>query len=294
MKVIQAYVKGWLRVFNSKRIVGVMYLLNFVLALLSAIPIKGLLGSTVSNSLSLGRSKGGFDYTFLNEINQQYGDRISAILDQTLLFVLLFVVASVFMIGGVLHVFKKDQLNYRLGNFWRGGLKYFGRLFRLTCYFLLVHGLVFLIFFKIFSVMCDGLNPFNMRSEEQMIHAGMILLPIYLIFFTLIALIQDFAKVHLVHTQPKLLFQTFWGSFKLVFKNLGKFFGLYLLNIITFFAVTGVYWLASSQTEGITNSAVLFTFILGQIFILARIAMKLLNLSSITYLYKWTREGYMR
>lgn len=281
-------------VFRNKRIWGLMYLINFALALFAALPVSGWLGQSVKHSLALGRSQSGFDYTFLSEMYRNFEEPINAILNQTVLFTILFTLASVFMVAGVLTILKKDRESFSLTTFLRGGSKYFWRLLRLTFYFLIVQAVVFAFFMMIFFILCDGLNPFAMESDQQLVDTARLIGPIYMLCFVFVAMIQDYGKIHMVHQDPNLLFQTFWGSFKLVFKNLGKFSLLYLMNILTFLAVLGVYWKLSESFDRMTMSSIMLFFILGQIFIVARIAIKLLNLSSATYLYRWTREGYAK
>jgi len=294
MKVIQAYVKGWSSIFRNKRLLLLMYLVNFVLALCSTIPVSGLLGRSLKYSVAFEQNQSGFDYTFFSEMYKRFEDQINGILDQTILFVALFLLASVFLIGGALNIFKASEEGFRFKTFWEGASKYFWRLLRLTIYFLLLHGGVLCFFFLLFSLISGGLNPFEIDSEKQWIDATMILLPIYVLVFTLISMIQDYAKIQLVDQDPPLLFGTFWGSFQLVLKNIGKFFFLYLLNILTFFFCFGIYYWLSDQFDQTTMGSIFLFFLLGQIFILTRISIKLVNLSSATYLYQWTREGYIK
>lgn len=294
MKALHAYFKGWATVFRYKQIGLILYLFNFVLALLAALPVSGFLGRSVGYSMSLGRSQADFDYTFWGELYQRFEQQINGILDQTILFLALFFLISVFLMGGILDYFKNNEERFQLRNFWNACSDFFWRILRLTIYFLLIQGLILALFFAIFTAMCDGLNPFAMESEEQLMDAAMLLFPIYIIVFTFVSMIQDYAKIHLVREQPNLLFKIFRETFSIVLKNIGKFSFLYSLNILTFLLVFALYWWISERFDGMTMRSVNLLFIIGQIFLLARIAIKLLNLSSATYLYEWTREAYSK
>lgn len=292
MKALQAYIKAWGTLFRNKRMWGIFYLANLGLAFLAAIPVSGFLGNNVGHSLSLKRSVEEFDYLFLNELMNEYGALIRSILDQSLLFTLLFLLLSVFMVGGFLYVLKKDQERFSFVLFLIGCSKYFWRMLRVTIYFLLIQVFVLFLFFSFFSLMVDGLSPFEMESERQLTNSFMILGPIYLLAFTIISMIHDYTKIHIVHKKPKWLFGTFWEGFKITFQNFRKFFFLYFLNILTFFLGLGIYYMVKGIFGTETMLAVFLTFFIGQIFIFFRIGIKLLNLSNATYLYKWTREGY--
>ncbi len=294
MKALQAYFSGWSSVFRNKRMWLLVYIVNFALAFLAAWPVSGFLGKTVRYSMSLERSLPEFDYTFLAEMQKKFGNQINAILDQTTLFIIIFLLLSVFMTGGILNIFKKGEEMFRLKTFWKGCSKYFWRILRLTIYFLAIHGIILFLFFLVFKSWCSGLNPFEMESEKELIDAFMFLSPLYILVFTIIAMVQDYAKIHMVHENPTILLNTFWASFKLVFSDIGKFSFLYFLNILTLGIAFGIYYLLSNQFEGITMTSIMILFVIGQLFIIARIAIKLLNLASATYLYKWTRKGYIK
>ena len=289
MKSLKAYLKGWSSLFCYKWMLMLLYLSNFILAFLAAIPVSGFLGNTVGHSLSLERSVEAFDYIFLNELMNEYRDLIISIPNQSVLFVALFLLFSIFLMGGVLNVLKKDQEHFSFNVFLKGCAKYFWRLFRLNVYFIAIQLGVLAFFFFLFSVICNGLSPFEMESEKQIIDALLILTPIYLLIFTIISMIQDYSKIHLVHQDPGLLFKTFRESFTIVFKNFWRFFFLYLLNIITLLVSFGIYWFLKGLFDASTMLSVFLMFVIIQLFVIARVGVKMLNLSSATYLYKWTR-----
>jgi hypothetical protein len=293
MKVLSAYSKGWLLVIRNKRIWALLYLVNLVLALFAAIPLSGFLGKTIGDSTLLGSSLPGFDYTFIGELLQQYNLQIDRILDQTFFSIFIFLGVSVFLMGGALHLFRQGVAIFDWSDYWLGCRKYFWRLLRLTFYFLIVHTVTLLVFVTIFASMCEGLNPFLMESEKQMLDAFMVLSPIYLIFFTLITMVHDYAKVHLVALDYKWIYKPFLESFRISFKNSGRFIALYCLNIFTFLIAFGLYWWGSSFFEAVDSSAIIMLLLIGQIFIIIRVAIRLLFWSSATYLYQWTRPQYI-
>lgn len=293
MKVLRAYTKGWSRVFRHKGIWGLMYLANLGLALFAAIPFSGFLGRTVGHSPALGKSLPGFDYTFIGEMLQNYGLQIDRLLDRTYFSIFIFLLVSIFLTGGALHIYRNNEMEFSWEAFWLGCRKYFWRLFRLAIYFLIVHGVLLFLFFAVFSSMSDGLNPFQMESEKQMLDAFMILGPFYLLCFTLVTMIHDYAKIHVVQKDERWLYQPFWDSFRITFKNIGRFLTLYCLNILTFLLTFGLYWWGSSFFEAIHISEITLLLIIGQLFIIARVAIRLVFWSSATYLYQWTKPGHV-
>ena len=67
----------------------------------------------------------------------------------------------------------------------------------------------------------------------------MVLIPIYLFLATILFMIQDYAKVHIIHHDSNLITRPIRNAFQFVFKNFRKCMGLYLLNLLTFLAFFG-------------------------------------------------------
>ncbi|MEM6963398.1 MAG: hypothetical protein AAF573_01450 [Bacteroidota bacterium] len=103
---------------------------------------------------------------------------------------------------------------------------------------------------------------------------------------TILFMIQDYAKVHIIHHDGKVITQPIKNAFRFVFSNFRKCFGLYILNILTFLVFFGIYWIASNSFRSDTTPTILLFFLIGQVFILSRIAVKLLNLGSAFSLYE--------
>ena len=286
MKAIKAYFKGWTAILDNKRLWLMLYLLNFCFAIIAAIPLSGLLSDTLGQSLAAREMLTGFNYTFFTDMLNEYGEAIWGIFNQSVGYVLLFFFLSVFLMGGILFTFIRNQASFQAGEFWQACGNYFWRLFRLTFYFLIIHGLVLGIFVWLYFVFTGGLSPLEMENEAQLIHNFQIIFPIYLLVATLFFMIHDYAKIHLVAANPKWLNRTLWQSFAIVFKNLGQFGLLYLLNILTFLILYGIYFFFRGKLQ---VDSVLLLFLLSQVFIFGRIGTRLLNLSSASFLYQQRR-----
>lgn len=193
-----------------------------------------------------------------------------------------YLLLSIFLVGGILNVFKNREQGYNLMIFWSGCSKYFWRMLRLTIYFLLIQLVIFGLFFTLFTSFASGW-PERIHNEGAIVQRGLLLLPIYLLISTVFFMIQDYAKIHVVATDKSILFQPILQAFKWVFKNFSQTFLLYLLNLLTFGLLFFIYW----QLDG--GNAILAAFLIGQFFILTRIGTKLLNLASATELYQHRR-----
>ena len=286
MNAISAYIAGWKAVFRNGRMWLALYLLNFLLALLAAIPFSGYLGKTIGQSLEPGRNLSGFNYTFINDFIREYGQGLSPILDASMGFILLYLLFSVALMGGILLVFRHFSEPFQWGLFRQGCFRFFWRLLRLTVYFMLLHVAVLGLFGWFFYLATDGFAVFQMETEFELVRPLYFILPVYLLVALALFMVQDYAKVHVVQVDETLLTRPIRQAFGLVFRNFGPFFLLYLLNIASLLVLFTLYWWVSSRFQATSGRTIAWLFMLGQAFIVGRIGLRLLNLSSATYLYQ--------
>jgi hypothetical protein len=283
MAIIKSYQSGWKKIWRNKRMWVLLYLLNFVFALLSAVPFSGFLSKSLGHTLATSNMLEGFDYTFIADLIREYGSGFSVVMNLSVGIILLFFIFSIFWMGGILSILKSEDNDYSFRKFWQGSAFQFWKLIRLTFYFTFFQVVLLGIFAFIF--LQQGVNPLEIESEVTIINSLMILMPIYLWFATIIFMIQDYAKVHIAHQETKWIFQSIKNAFQFIFKNFRKCFGLYLLNILTFFAFFGIYWILSNSFNSDSTPTIALLFLIGQAFIFSRIAVKLLNLGSAIKMY---------
>lgn len=263
-----------------------LYLFNFIFAVFAALPLNNFLQSTVAHTLSIQKSLKGFNYAIISDFLNEYGSGLAVIFNQSLVVLFFFLVVSIFLTGGILNCIKYYPSKFEYLNFWRGCTKYFWRLFRLTAYFLILQGLLLLLSFKIYTTLSGGLNFFELDSDKQLIDAFKIILPFYIFFATLLFLFQDYIKLHIVHEEKYLITKPFWEAIVLVFKNIIPVLLLSIFNSITFLAAFVLYWIISDRLPTETFIMIIIVFLISQVFIIARIGCKLINLGSAGWLYK--------
>ncbi|HFC00937.1 MAG TPA: hypothetical protein ENJ53_09060, partial [Phaeodactylibacter sp.] len=254
MTIIQLYQKGWKKVWENKRMWILLYLLNFVFALLSAGPFSDFLKKTVGETVATAQMLDGFDYTFISDFMREYGEGFSVILNLSLGIMLLYFLFSIFWMGGILSILKNKNTKFQVQYFLQSSAYFFWRLVRLTFYFILIQVAVFGSF--AFILMQMGISPFEVKSEIKIINTMKFMLPIYLLITTVFFMIQDYAKVHIIHHKIGYITQPIREAFRFVYQNFKKCFGLYLLNLLTFLFFFGVYWLASNSFQSNTDSTI--------------------------------------
>jgi len=284
--MMSAYAEGWKLVLGHFKMWGLFYVCNVLFALVAAYPLNGFLQSTIGDSLAIMDSLPGFDYTFVTGFLNQYGKGFSLILNQSFLVIGAFLLFSVFLSGGILEVFKRRKEDFAFAHFWSGCGKYFFRLLRLMIYFMVGQGTLLFLAWTCFKSLSGGLSPFVLETDRDWVNAFKIILPFYLFFASLFMMLHDYAKIHIIHQGKSLLFQPIFQAIKMVFQNFFSCIFLYLLNFATFLLFFGIYYIVRNLLNADTMTSILLIFVVGQFFILARIATKLLNLGSATVLYQ--------
>lgn len=284
--MISSLKQGFQQLFQYKRIWLKLYLLTLALAAFVAYPLKTYIESKVGHSLMVKDMMEGFNYTFYNDFTNHYGDGISPILNQSSLVIILYAILLIFLMGGIIHTFLNRNEEYNRNSFWGNSAEYFWRIYRLTIYFLFIHGFVLAIFLFIYTKITKGFSPTNLESEGIIFIAIKYMTPIYILFASFFFMWQDYAKISLVKNDFKLVYKALKDSFQFIIKNFRKTFGLYLINMLLLGLVFIINYYITSAFEIRTNSTIFLSFFISQLFVITRLGLKLLNLSSAGFLYQ--------
>ncbi len=278
MSFLTAYREGLSTIFRHRRMWAQLFFLNILFVGIIAHPMKSLLSDTIGHSLDVNRSLGRFDYPFLSDFLNLYGDRLNVILDHSFAIILLYFVFSVFLMGGILTTVVHNTEKYKFSEFWSGSARYFWRIFRLTFYFLVIHVLVFLLVGSLFAK--GGLNPLEMESDVTLIKNLQWAVPLLVILSILVAMFHDYAKIRIVSEDANPIAKAIVESVRWVFRNFFKCLALYLLNFLIALILLGIYWWLQEALQPDSIASIFLAFFLTQIFIVLRIGMKLQNLAS--------------
>ena len=263
----------------------ILYLINIIFALSCLIPLSSFLQDTLAHSLENRQLLAGFDYIFIQDFLSEYGLGVAAIFDQSMLAMLLYFLLSIFLMGGVLHLFQEGRSFSRVA-FLEACSQYFWRLLRLTIYFLMLHIVLLGTFVLLFLRMTNGGSPFAMESDTVVITALQVTAPIYLLLSAILFMIQDYAKIHVIQADSRFLFRPFWQSFRIVFQHFWPFLSFYLLVLFSFGVLFGLYRLLGLGLEADTKGLILLLFFFSQILIFLRMGLRLLHLGGATLLYQ--------
>ena len=288
MKIINAFTEGWKKVVKSFWLWFLIYGLNIVFALVAAIPLNNLIEEKVGKSLEFKNMLAGFDYSVYSDFLNDFGVRAAypTILNNSQVLVFCFFILSVFLTGGMLNVYKNWESRIDWKDFWSGCGHYFWRLLRLSIYFILIHIGIFMLFYYLLGALTKGFQIDELAHEGVFFDYVQLLIPIYLLVAAAFFMISDYAKIHVVHLDERWLFKPIMSSFKIGFNHFRKTYPLYLLNVLVFVFFLVIYWFSSERITASSSTGIMLLFVIGQIFVLSRIVVKLLKLASQTELYR--------
>jgi len=272
MKVFESYSQGIKRATIEIKMVFLLWLINILFAVGIYPQFSNYLNKTISRSIAAENFIKYFDLHTFFELLIHQGDKFSAIISFTGLLIIGYILASVFLNGGILftliHPKKANQKRRLAPVFFQGGGKFFGRFLRLVIYSLVLWigiGIVMLIIHLI-------LSPITKGSTNESLMLGLFLvrgaIALFLVF--LVKMILDYTRIKIVIQDTRKVFLSMWQAVGFVFRKLGSTLALYYLYVLTAFAIFILYWWAQKAVKTHSLLPILIAFVIGQIFILSR------------------------
>jgi hypothetical protein len=304
---MRSFSEGWRRVRSAPALLVGVYAVTVVLALPLAITMRGLLHTHLGASLEAERAAAGVNYDWWQEFSSQATgigttftpaiigfastlDSISSVLDGRGRIapiagaVALYLVAWTFLVGGIIDRYARQRPTRASGFFAASGVHVF-RLLRLAIVsglvywwlFVYVHRWLFLEWFV------ERTRTLSGEREVFLWRAGL-----YLVFGVLLVLVNvtfDYAKIRIVVEDRRSALGALSAAMRFVWRRRGRVAGLYALNGISFLILIAIWALVApgASSGGVT---LWLAFLAGQLYLLARLALKLQFLASQAALFQ--------
>jgi len=250
---------------------------NFVFALPVAIAFRSWISSASGFSLALTRSIGKFDFTFLTDLLRNYPG-FSLISGQALIFALGYLIFSAFLSGGILNCYVHHRESFSLKEFLYGSARYFWRILLMEFLFLVVQLIVLFVFWRIIDA--KGVNPKEMISDLHFLHFLWVAVPGYLCVALVIAMFQIYGKIHLVSDGQTSVIRAIRKGIRFATRHFGSVILLFLVNAFLFGVLLIIYGMVKGAIPSGSAGGIMLTFVFAQVFLLGRILIRLLTVSS--------------
>lgn len=289
-KIIQALQAGFSAVSSYWRVLFPFYLITLLIAGLTALPWRSLIYAEAGQSLILADLVKGFNYTFINDFLQNYGSALGPLLNLSALALVPYLLALVFLTAGLVALLIAAPVQYDRSIFWGGGGEYFSRLFRQTLLFILMHALLLLSFGWLYLTIIQWGSPAKLDNEGIITASLQWLVPLYVFVAAFFFMWQDYAKVFLIREKHPWIWRPMGRSLKFIVTHFSICYSTYLLNMILLVVVFGINHLITSVFEIDSAATIFISFLLSQLFLLARYVLKIVNLGSVNSLINKPNE----
>ena len=289
-----------------------VYAVTLVLALPLAVTMRGLLQTHLGASLEAARAADGVNYDWWQEFSSDAAraevrsigttftpaiigfaatlDNISSVLDgraevAPIAGALgLYLAAWTFLVGGIIDRYARQRPTRAAGFCAASGVHVF-RLLRLALVsgllywwlFVYVHRWLFLEWFV------DRTRTIGVEREVFLWRLGL-----YLLFGFLLVLVNvvfDYAKIRIVVEDRRSALGALSAALRFVWRRLGRVVGLYAVNGVAFLILIAIWALLApgARSGGVT---LWLAVLAGQVYLLVRLALKLVFLASETALFQ--------
>ncbi len=278
MTIFDAVGKGTGLTLRKAKLILYLWLANTAVAVLAAAPFLALMREELGHSL-FGRSVRTFDVLWLGEMFYKYQNLAPALIAWLGLSLLVFLLLSVFLNGGIVGRLVDGEGRTTLsaffgdcgGFFWR-----FLRLFLLSFPFTL---LALGVFQKIISLAANPLTE-NARTEWTPLLVSNLRFLAVLLVLSLIHMLFDYARIILVADKEAKVLRALGAAAGFVRKRFFRAWFLYLLLVAVLLCGTVVHFLVSGILPTTDLVGLALGLFWGQLYLVFRIWTRLLVFSS--------------
>ena len=305
--IVASFLDGLKRAVSAPAILIGVFAVTFAMTVPLALTVRGMLQDHLGASLAADTAAEGVNYDWWQEFMPQAAGlgstftpavvgfaavlyNVSSLLDGEAPIAPVagalgaYVLVWTFLLGGIVDRYARQRPTRSHGFFAASGV-FFLRFLRLAFIAGLTYWFLFAyvhewIFEDWYSAVTRDL------AVERTAFAWRVLM--YLVFGTVLVAINtvfDYAKIRAVVEDRRSMLGALAASIRFVTRNPGRVFGLFALNAVVFLAVLGV-WSVIAPGAGRAGAAMWLAFAVGQLYLIARLFVKLHVLASQTSLFQ--------
>lgn len=313
--MLNALREGLRRAFASKRLLVLLLAINFLFALPATYAMSSILKASIGPSLVEQNLRQGFDTEWYGEFEFQVRglattfvpsvvgigpvlNNLEALLDGTLLSGysaiaaagIAFLLLWTFLNGGVLDCYRDERIFFSASQFFGAGAKYFSRFVRL----LILAGIVYFLLFEYAAPWLfqrvDAMTH-DTTEERTVVMLTVAAYIVVIVLFSVIAMVFDYAKIAVIQRERRSALGALAEAARFVAHQPLRSFGLYCLVGVLFVFALILYRIVAPGANQSHWFTVLGAFLLGQLFITARIWVRLVFLASETSFFTYASRS---
>jgi hypothetical protein len=305
--ILSAFLDGCKRTVSAPAILLGTFVVTVALTLPLALTLRGMLEGHLGKSLAADRAADAVNYDWWEEFRAQAAglgttftpsvigfaavlDNVSNIVDARGQIASVagaagaFLLVWTFLSGGIIDRYARQRPTRAHGFFAAAGVFFF-RFLRLAA----VAGFAYWILFAVVHrQLFDEWLPYATRDVSVERSAFLWRLGAYLLFGGLLALVNvwlDYAKIRAVVEDRRSMLVALLASARFIIRNPARVFALYLVNSLLFAAVIALWALVAPGAGG-SGASIWVGFLAAQVYVLARLFVKLEFVASQTSLFQ--------
>jgi hypothetical protein len=269
MSIMKSYSQGLAEATRRPKMIALLWVLNFAFAAIAYLVFSAAFRGTLGESLAAGALLKKTDMNVIFEFLTSSGIVLGEIVTVVLILLVLHVLTSIFVFGGILGVLDREARGRRFGQvFFGGGGKLYGRFFRLTIYSLVLWVPAILAFMIVSALL--GLATKDPTHEQLALITTIVKALILAFIFFFIKMVLDYARIKIALTDTREVFRSLVGATRFVFARAAKTLALYYMLGLTALATFAIYLALQSAFAKTSVLAVLLGFLVVQAFIVSR------------------------
>ena len=305
--IIGAWLDGSRRVFAARAVIAAVFLITLLAALPLAIAMRGMIDAHLGRSLRSDAVADGADNDWWQEFTAQTSglgttftpsvigfattlDSISSVLDarpqqvQVAGAVAIYLGVWMFLSGGILDRYARQRHTHAHGFFAAAGV-FFWRFLRLGVGAAAVY---WFLFTYVHKWLFDDLYQWLTRDLAVERDAFLWRAALYLLFGSMLiksTVIFDYARIRMVVEDRRSAIGSLVAALGFIIRRPGLVFGLFALNALVFLVLIGVWALVAPGAGG-AGLSMWLGFAFSQVYVLARLLVKLQFMASQTALFQ--------
>lgn len=246
-----------------------IFIINLVFAVIIAQPFYATLSQQAANSMEMNKIVEDFDFMVFSDFLRVSGKKLTYLFPLILILGIIYFLLNLFFAGGIIDKYANPNESFSVSRFMNASKRYFFRflgIFLLQILLSIVALAIVGIFFVLAGNMAEG------GSERTYFYAFLIPFSIFVILFSIVWQISDYAKV-MTYKENCSIWKAYTSAIKYVFQN-PKTIGLYWI-LIGIFLILSLIYLFIDVKIGMTSALTIgVMFVLQQVYIFLRIFLR--------------------
>ncbi len=286
MGIFKAFKNGFLLTGRKSRVIVYLWVVNILFALLLAVPFFHYFSAGLSRSLMGDAVLQKVNFLWLGDLVYQAMENGLTLSNGILFPAILFFLLYIFLNGGIVGRLIEAAEPVTLKAFFSDCGAYFWRFFKL---FLISIPAYILVLGIINGITGAILNIFTENAATQWpgLIAKNIKMIVFLLSFSLVNMLMDYAKIGVVVRHETSVFKEWWRTVKFVGRRFWKTWGLYLLLAVSLVMLSLVYLEIERFIPGNSMMLILVLFLVHQAYLFVKLWFKLNFFASQIEIYRY-------